>query len=311
MNTAGSWLRRSAPAPAWPRSAPPGPAPAGFRADGAPSAFPASVCEPCAPPVAGNDRPRAIRAAPSAFAPHRRLQLPPAFRRRCRRRPCCRGPVPRPVAAHPAELSGRRGHGTFFGVVASLPRRAPAEVHGLCQWGGWPKPCPRPSLAACASPKCGAFPTPSCVVSTILGTMPHSDSLRTAPAFGFGLIPVPASAAVDLAVGCGRVSPVDQPAFTACRLTYAGEVPGCSRIQSPDCCLRPIVRGSTLSVPHGWFFRRGRVHVHYGLQLRASSLRRRVLTRRRKICFPAPLAACGGGTHTRRSIGPSSGHATI
>jgi hypothetical protein len=184
-------------------------------------------------------------------------------------------------------------------------------VHGLCLWGGWPKPCPRPSLATRASPKCGAFPTPSSVVSAIVGTMPRSDSLRTAPAFGFGLIPVPASAAVDLAVVCGRVSPVDQPAFAACHLPYAGAVPGCSRIQRPDCCLHPKVPGSARSVPHGVFFRRGRVHLRYGLQIRSSSLRRRALTRRRRIRFPAPLAACRGGTYTRRSIGPSSGHATI
>jgi hypothetical protein len=81
----------------------------------------------------------------------------------------------------------------------------------------------------------------------------------------------------------------------------------CSRIQSPDCCLRPIVPGSTRSVPHGWFFRRGRVHLRYGLQLRSSSLRRRALTRRRRISFPAPLVACRGGTHTRQSIGPYLG----
>jgi hypothetical protein len=171
---------------------------------------------------------------------------------------------------------------------------------------------PCPSLATRASPKCGAFPTPSYVVSTIVGTMPRSGSLRTVPAFGFGLIPGPASAAVDLAVECGRVSPVDQPAFAACHLPYAGAVPGCCpRIQSPDCCLHPKVPGSARSVPHGVFFRRGRVHLRYGLQLRSSSLRRQALTRRWRIRFPAPLAACRGGTHTRWSIGPASGHATF
>ena len=33
--------------------------------------------------------------------------------------------------------------------------------------------------------------------------------------------------------------------------------------------------------------------------------------RGRRISFPTALAACGDGTHARRSIGPSSGHATI
>src|SRR5262245_55292210 len=75
------------------------------------------------------------------------------------------------------------------------------------------------------------------------------------------LIPGPASAAIDLARGRGRPSPVDQPAVVACRLPYAGAVPGCSRSLGPDCCLRPKAPGSARSVPHGWFFRRGRVRV--------------------------------------------------
>src|SRR5487761_1574509 len=187
MSTAGSWLRRSVRAPAWPRSAPPGPAPAEFRAGGAPSAFPASVCRPCAPPVAGSVRSQAIRAAPPASFPPRRPRWLPEFRRRCRRRPCCDAPVPRHAPTRHVELSGRREHGTSSGVAASPPRRARAEVHGLYRWGDWPKPCPYPSLATRASPKCAAFPTPSCVVSTIIGTMPRSDSLRTVPAFACGL----------------------------------------------------------------------------------------------------------------------------
>ena len=165
--------------------------------------------------------------------------------------PLLSGPVPRPVAAHPAELSGRKGHGTSSGVAASPPRKARAEVHGLCQWGGWPSPCPHPSLATRASPKCGAFPTPSSVVSAILGTMPRSDSLRTAPAFAFQPYTGPCFRGVRLAVGCGRASPVDQPTFAACRLLYAGAVPGCSRIHGPDCCLRPKAPGSARSVPYG------------------------------------------------------------
>jgi hypothetical protein len=97
------------------------------------------------------------------------------------------------------------------------------------------------------------------------------------------LIPGPASAAIDLARGRGRASPVDQPAVAACRLPYAGAVPGCSRFLGPDCCLRPILPGSARSVPYGGFFRRGRVHDRYGLQLRFSSLRRRDLARRRRL----------------------------
>src|SRR6266849_8521077 len=187
MSTAGSWLRRSVRAPAWPRSAPPGPAPAGFPTDGAPSAFPASVCRPCAPPAAGSVRSQAVRAAPSASFPPRRLRLPPGFHRRCRRRPCCDAPVPRHASTRRVELSGRREHGTSSGVAASPPRKARAEVHGLCQRGDWPQPCPCPSLATRASPKCGTLATPSSVVSAILATMSRSDSLRTVPAFALGL----------------------------------------------------------------------------------------------------------------------------
>jgi hypothetical protein len=106
---------------------------------------------------------------------------------------------------------------------------------------------------------------------------PHCPGLR------FGLIPGPASAAIDFADGCGRAPPVDRPTFAACHLPYAGAVPGCSKLQGPDCCLHPIVPGSTRSVPHGLFFRRGRVHVRYGLQLRVSSLRRRGRSRRRRL----------------------------
>src|SRR5207247_1345640 len=74
-----------------------------------------------------------------------------------------------------------------------------------------------------------------------------------------------------------------QSAFAACRLPYAGAVPGCSRSLGPDCCLRQIMRGSTRSVPHGWFFRRGRVHSRYGLQLCFFSLRRSDLVERRRL----------------------------
>src|SRR2546427_9635588 len=103
------------------------------------------------------------------------------------------------------------------------------------------------------------------------------------PRFRFVLIPGHASAAIDFADGCGRASPVDRPTFAACHLPYAGAVPGCSRIQSPDCCLRPKAQGSARSVPHGLFFRRGRVHLRCGLQLRFSSLQRQTLIRRWRL----------------------------
>src|SRR5712691_9672062 len=103
------------------------------------------------------------------------------------------------------------------------------------------------------------------------------------PGFRFGLIPGHASAAIDFADGCGRSSPVDRPTFAACHLPYAGAVPGCSRIHGPDCCLRPKAQGSARSVPHGLFFRRGRVHLRCGLQLRFSSLQRQTLIRRRRL----------------------------
>jgi len=103
------------------------------------------------------------------------------------------------------------------------------------------------------------------------------------PGFRGDLIPGPASGAIDLDPGHGRLSPVDRSAFAACRLLYAGAVPGCSRIPSPDCCLRLYGQGSARSAPHGDKFRRGRVHSRYGLQLRFSSLRRRDLARRRRL----------------------------
>ncbi len=49
---------------------------------------------------------------------------------------------------------------------------------------------------------------------------------------------------------------------------------------SPGC---PVLRGSARSFPYGGHFRRGRVHSHYGLQLRFSSLRRQDLAGRRRL----------------------------
>jgi hypothetical protein len=69
------------------------------------------------------------------------------------------------------------------------------------------------------------------------------------------------SASIDLDRGCGRVSPVRRSAFAACRLLYAGAVPGCSRIHGPDYCLHQIPPGSARSSPHGISFRRGRVRL--------------------------------------------------
>ena len=118
--------------------------------------------------------------------------------------------------------------------------------------------------------------------------------------FRFGLIPDTASATIDFAVGCARLSPVDRSTFVACRPHYAGEVPRCSRFQSADCCLRPIARGSALSVPHGLFFRRGRVHFMLRPATRllhASTLGSRLTP---VVGYRAPLAACPSGTHTRR-----------
>jgi hypothetical protein len=103
------------------------------------------------------------------------------------------------------------------------------------------------------------------------------------PGLRCGLIPGHASVAIDLDHGCGRVSPVSRSAFAACRLPYAGAVPGCSRIPGPDCCLRPIHPGSARSIPYGFTFRRGRVRDRYGLQLCFSSLRRPDLAERRRL----------------------------
>src|SRR5713226_7127244 len=103
------------------------------------------------------------------------------------------------------------------------------------------------------------------------------------------------SASIVLDHGCGRASPVRRSAFAACRLLYAGAVPGCSRFHGPDCCLRLTQPGSTRSVPHGVFFRRGRVHVRCGLQLRFSSLQRRDLARRRRLTSPLLWRLAGAG----------------
>ena len=109
------------------------------------------------------------------------------------------------------------------------------------------------------------------------------------------------SASIDR--GCGRVSPVRRSAFAACRLLYAGAVPGCSRFDGPDCCLRLTGPGSARSVPHGIYFRRGRVRL--SLRPAASLLLASPPGSHRtpEVDFRAPLAACPGGTHTRRLIG--------
>jgi hypothetical protein len=107
--------------------------------------------------------------------------------------------------------------------------------------------------------------------------------------------------------GCRRASPVARSAFAACRLLYAGAVPGCSRVHGPDCCLRPHSPGSARSVPYGLCFRRGRVR----LMLRPAALLLLASTagfrRTPEVDYRAPLAACPDGTSTRWSIGPSLG----
>ena len=141
------------------------------------------------------------------------------------------------------------------------------------------------------------------------------------PGLRLRLIPGQASAAVRRAHGRSRVSPVDRSAFAACHLLYAGAVPGCSRIQSPDYCLHQTPPGSARSTPYGLFSRRGRVRDRYGLQLCFSSLRRPGLPERRKLATgllwrltragltPAGRTALSGqhwGTQTRPSprLGP-------
>ena len=111
------------------------------------------------------------------------------------------------------------------------------------------------------------------------------------------LIPGHASGAIDLAHGHVRASPCACTTFAACKSCYAGGVPGCSRIQAPDCCLRPTTPGSTHLDPYGRVFRRD---LRSSLQLRSSSPRRSCSRFRRRIHFRAPLAACPG--RTRRHL---------
>src|SRR5215472_7172463 len=101
--------------------------------------------------------------------------------------------------------------------------------------------------------------------------------------------------------------PVDRPAFPACRLPYAGAVPGCSRIHGPDCCLRLTSRGSAHSVPHGLVFRRGRVRVRYSLQVCFSSLRRPDFAERRRLTTGVLWRLPRAGLVTRWLVGPLLG----
>jgi hypothetical protein len=79
---------------------------------------------------------------------------------------------------------------------------------------------------------------------------------------------------------------------------------GLLQIPGPGCCLRLTPPGSARSVPHGICFRRGRVR----LSLRPATLLLLASPpgshRTPEVDFRAPLAACPGGTHTRRLIGP-------
>ena len=149
---------------------------------------------------------------------------------------------------------------------------------------------------------------PSYVVSAVSGTMPHSDSLRTALDFGVALYQDALPWLSTFATGCGRASPVDRLTFAACRLPYAGAVPGCSRIYGPDCCLRHRKPGSAHSTPYGQIFSARQSSLGCcSLQRCSSSLRRPDFAGRRRIHYRAPLAACPGGTSTRWSFGPLLG----
>src|SRR5499427_7374441 len=223
--------------------------------------------------VAGSDRPTAAHAAPPASAPPRMPPQRPGSRRRCRRRLGCVAPVPRRPATRRVERFGPGGQGTSAHRSASRPHKARAEVHGRFQRGSWLAPCPNPSLATRASPKSGSFPRPElCCLGGQQYYYPvrlprHCPGLRLWPytrASFRGYRPTH---------GCRRVSPVAWTTFAACCPLYAGAVPGCSRIQGPDCCLRPTHPGSARSVPHGLEFRRGRVQLPYGLQLCSASRR--------------------------------------
>src|SRR5215469_10069406 len=224
----------------------------------------------------GNARSAAVRAAPPASAPPRTPPRRSGSRRRCRRRLGCVAPVPRRPATRLVERSGPKGRETSADRSASRPHIARAEVHGRFQRGSWLSPCPNPSLAARASPKSGSFPRPElCCLGGHQYYYPvrlplHCSGLRLWPytrASFRGYRPLR---------GCSRVSPVACVTFAACRLPYAGGAPGCSRIQGPECCLRPFRPGSTPSAPYGIGFRRGRVQVPYGLQLCFTSLRLRL-----------------------------------
>src|SRR5262244_3634368 len=228
--------------------------------------------------AAGSDRSAAVHAAPPASAPPHMPPRRPGSRRRCRRRLGCVAPVPRRPATRPVERFGPGGQETSAHRSASRPHKARAEVHGRFQRGSWLAPCPNPSLATRASPKSGSFPRPElCCLGGQQYYYPvrlprHCPGLRLWPytrASFRGYRPTH---------GCRRVSPVAWTTFAACCPLYAGAVPGCSRIQGPDCCLRPTHPGSARSVPHGLEFRRGRVQLPYVLQLCSTSLRLRLST---------------------------------
>src|SRR5215510_1657173 len=228
--------------------------------------------------AAGSDRSAAVHAAPPASAPPRMPPRRPGSRRRCRRRLGCVAPVPRRPATRRVERFGPGGQETSAHRSASRPHKARAEVHGRFQRGSWLAPCPNPSLATRASPKSGSFTRPElCCLGGQQYYYPvrlprHCPGLRLWPytrASFRGYRPTH---------GCRRVSPVAWTTFAACCPPYAGAVPGCSRIQGPDCCLRPTHPGSARSVPHGLEFRRGRVQLPYGLQLCSTSLRLRLST---------------------------------
>lgn len=128
---------------------------------------------------------------------------------------------------------------------------------------------------------------------------PHCPGLRC------GLIPGPASAAIDLTHGCGRVSPSSRSAFIACRLRSGS---GLLQIPRPGLLPSPHPTGLGPLCPYGIKFSTRQISLSLrpaaSLLLASPPRSHRTL----EVDFGAPLAACPGGTHTRPSIGPSGQH---
>jgi hypothetical protein len=85
---------------------------------------------------------------------------------------------------------------------------------------------------------------------------------------------------------------------------------GSGLLQNPEPGLLPSPKSGGFGPlgPSRVFFRRGRVPLRYALQLRSSSLRRRALTRRRRICFSSSGGLRGRDSHPPVQSSPSYGH---